>query len=89
MGCDAIPECRDEEEVRKKILAALRGGQPAILFDNIRGQFGSSAIEAMLTAQVYNDRMLGSTRMLSLPTMARCCSPETIFGRRAISGVVC
>ena len=70
MGCDAIPECRDEEEVRKKILAALRGGQPAILFDNIRGQFGSSAIEAMLTAQVYNDRMLGSTRMLALPTTA-------------------
>lgn len=65
-----IPECRDEEEIRKRLLAALRTGQPGILFDNIRGQFGSAAIEAMLTAEHYSDRLLGASQLIALPTTA-------------------
>ena len=68
MDRQAIPECRDEEEVRKRLLSTLRSGQPGVLFDNIRGQFGSAALEAMLTTQVYSDRLLGGSRMLALPT---------------------
>lgn len=63
-----IPECQDDEENRKRLLAALREGRQGILFDNIRGQYGSSAIEALLTTSVYEDRVLGASQMLALPT---------------------
>jgi hypothetical protein len=63
-----VPECRSEDEMRKRLLAALRAGQGAILFDNIRGHFGSSAIEALLTSESYCDRVLGVSQLLSLPT---------------------
>ena len=70
MGRDVIPECRDEEELRKRLLAALRAGNPAMLLDNIRGSFGSSSLEAMLTSSIYTDRVLGASSMLSLPVAA-------------------
>jgi hypothetical protein len=70
MDRQAIPECRDEEEVRKRLLSTLRSGQPGVLFDNIRGQFGSAALDSMLTTQLYSDRLLGGSRMLALPTTA-------------------
>ena len=63
-----IPECRDEEELRKRLLAALREGKPGILLDNIRGQFGSAALEAFLTSEHYADRVLGVSAILTLPT---------------------
>ncbi len=44
-----VPECRDEEELRKRLLSSLRAGQPSILLDNVKGQFASSALEAFLT----------------------------------------
>src|SRR5262249_36533782 len=70
MQRQAIPDCRNEEETRKRLLSALRSGQPCILLDNIRGQFGSSALEAMLTTEVYSDRLLGGSTMLALPNNA-------------------
>jgi hypothetical protein len=68
MPRQAIPECRDEDELRKRLLSTLRTGQPCLLLDNIRGQFGSASLEAMLTTDVYSDRLLGGSRMLRLPT---------------------
>jgi hypothetical protein len=65
---DMVPECRDEEELRKRLLSALRQGRPGILLDNIRGQFGSAALEGFLTSELYTDRVLGVSQMLSLPT---------------------
>ncbi len=63
-----IPECRDEEELRKRLLSSLRAGQPSILLDNVKGQFSSSALEAFLTDDHYSDRLLGASQMLRLPT---------------------
>ncbi len=63
-----VPECREEEELRKRLLAALREGQPSILLDNIKGQFASSALEAFLTDDYYADRVLGMTQILRLRT---------------------
>ncbi len=63
-----IPECRNEEELRKRLLSSLRAGQPSILLDNVKGQFASSALEAFLTDDHYSDRMLGVSQMLRLPT---------------------
>ncbi len=62
------PACGSEEELRKKLLAALREGKPGILLDNIRGQFGSAALEALLTSEYYSDRVLGVSTILTLPT---------------------
>ncbi len=63
-----VPECREEEELRKRLLASLREGQPSILLDNIKGQFASSALEAFLTDDYYADRVLGVSQILRLPT---------------------
>ena len=63
-----IPECREEEELRKRLLAILREGKPGFLFDNIRGQFGSAALEAFLTSESYSDRVLGYSQTLTFPT---------------------
>ena len=43
-GCPptVTPACQEEDEMRKRLLAALREGKPGILLDNIRGQFGIS-----------------------------------------------
>jgi hypothetical protein len=68
MAPTAVPQCGDEEEVRKRLLSALRTGQPGILFDNIRGQFGSASMEALLTTEFYSDRLLGASQLVSLPT---------------------
>ena len=65
---DMVPECRDEEELRKRLLSTLRQGRPGILLDNIRGQFGSAALEGFLTTELYTDRVLQVSQMLSLPT---------------------
>ena len=68
MKPSAIPECRDEEEMRKRLVSSLREGKPAILLDNIRGDFRSGALEALITAETFEDRKLGSSEMLALPT---------------------
>ena len=62
------PACEQEDEMRKRLLAALREGKPAILLDNIRGQFGSAALEAFLTSELYSDRVLGVSQIQMLPT---------------------
>jgi hypothetical protein len=64
----AVPECREEDELRKRLLAALRDAQPTLLLDNIKGHFASSALEAFLTDDYYSDRVLSASQMLRLPT---------------------
>ena len=63
-----IPEAKEEDELRKRLLAALRRGKPVILLDNIRDVFGSSALEAFLTSEFYSDRVLGVSEMSAFPT---------------------
>jgi hypothetical protein len=62
------PECREEDELRKRLLSFLMEGAPSVLLDNIKGQFKSSALEAFLTATRYADRVLGASNIVSLPT---------------------
>lgn len=70
MDPTVIPETRSEQEFTKRLLAALRSGRPVLLFDNIRGEFRSPSLEAMLTAATYGDRVLGASVILELPTTA-------------------
>lgn len=64
----AMPECREEDEFRKRLLSLLREGQPAFLLDNVKGQFKSSALEAFLTEEYFSDRVLAASQTLRLRT---------------------
>jgi len=63
----AISQARDDDEWRKRILAALAQGYPAIQIDNANKPIESGALSMALTIPVFTDRVLGSTRMLSVP----------------------
>ncbi len=54
-----IPPCSTEDEWRKRILALLLGGAPAIVIDNVTGMLQSAALDAVLTGQRFGDRKLG------------------------------
>ena len=62
---DTLP--RNEDELRKKITSSLIEGRPVISFDNIKFVVDSGVLAAVLTATVWTDRMLGSTRMVQAP----------------------
>jgi len=64
----ATPKCGDDDEMRKMLASFLRGGQPALLLDNIDGEFVSRTLEALLTSPTFETRKLGSNDMLTLPS---------------------
>lgn len=53
----AMPD--GEEELRKRITAHALAGDRAVLFDNIARPLGGSALDAVLTATSWSDRILG------------------------------
>ena len=61
---------RDDEEIRKRLFAALRDGTTALIWDNITGVFDSAALAAAITAPVLRDRVLGRSESLSIPNRA-------------------
>jgi hypothetical protein len=56
-----------DEEFRKKITALLRAGRQFIVWDNVRGTLQSTALEAVLTACNWSDRLLGTNENLCFP----------------------
>jgi len=65
-----MSEGRDEDETRKRLTSALLQGRGAILIDNLRRPLDSSALSAMLTARVWEDRILGFNRLVRLAVRA-------------------
>jgi hypothetical protein len=63
-----LPAASDQEELRKRLLALLRQGGPCAVLDNLQGPLDSPALCALLTAETYQDRLLGSTQILTVPT---------------------
>jgi DNA primase catalytic core len=61
-----------EDEIRKMVTAELILARPIVLLDNARvGRvIRSSALAAALTAAHWTDRLLGQSRMVSLPVRA-------------------
>ena len=70
--CDARSLPGVEEECRKMITAELSSGLPLVLLDNLpeKRMLDSAALASVLTTEVWRDRLLGETRMLSLPNRA-------------------
>ena len=60
----------DEKENSKKITALLDGAPQIVLIDNIRVGLKSSQLAAVITSETWTDRVLGITRMTSLPNNA-------------------
>ena len=61
---------RDDEEIRKRLFAALVMGTTTLLWDNVTGSFDSAAMAGFLTAPVMADRVLGKSQALRLPNRA-------------------
>ena len=65
-----LPPATEEDECRKRLFAALRGGARALLWDNVREALGNAAIDSFLTASVFADRVLGASETVELPNRA-------------------
>lgn len=63
----AMTEGKDEDEWRKRITARLRGSPCAVLIDNLRRRLDSSALAAVITADVHEDRILGTSDTVRIP----------------------
>lgn len=57
----------DDEEVRKRLFAALRGGANALVWDNVTGVLDSAALAGAITAPIITDRILGRSESLAIP----------------------
>jgi DNA primase catalytic core len=70
--CDARSLPGVEEECRKMLTAELASGRPIVLLDNLSEKrvLDSPALASVLTAEVWRDRVLGESRMVTLPNTA-------------------
>jgi hypothetical protein len=65
-----MTEGRDEDEWRKRITAILCRGPTFIVIDNVRNTLDSAALSAALTAPMWEDRILGHSRTVSIRVRA-------------------
>ena len=58
----------DEEELRKRITAALIGGRGLVLVHNlpVSGEFGNAIWDTLFTSTLWEDRILGASRVVVL-----------------------
>ena len=60
---------RDNDELRKQITSTLLAGHGFILLDNVT-VIDSASLCTVLTTTVWRDRLLGESRMVTLPNLA-------------------
>jgi hypothetical protein len=66
-GVAVMAQCRDGDEWRKRITAALRGGHAAIQIDNVTQALDSGELAMAITIPFWSDRLLGSSQTVSYP----------------------
>ncbi|MGA0894400.1 MAG: bifunctional DNA primase/polymerase [Ilumatobacteraceae bacterium] len=59
-----------DEELEKKVTAALMAGHTMLIFDNVEGMIRSPALAAVLTADTWQGRVLGRSEMVTVPNRA-------------------
>jgi hypothetical protein len=66
----AVTMPESEEELRKKLAAILMGSPEMVLIDNVPDgyTFRSPTLAAIMTSGVFEDRILGASRTIALPT---------------------
>lgn len=62
-----MTEAHHEEEWRKRLTASLSEAPTFVMLDNIRQKLDSAALAAMLTTQIWTDRILGRSEVIKLP----------------------
>lgn len=62
-----VMSCEKGEPNRKEIISKLRASPPVAIIDNILGRFGGANMNALITSRSFEDRSLGSLKMLSAP----------------------
>ena len=55
----------NEEELRKRLTAAVMEASPYVCFDNVKEHLDSGSLEAFLTTSIWSDRILGSSKNFS------------------------
>ncbi len=73
---------RTDEEVAKAMLAHLQQGAPLIVWDNVARDFDSPELAAWITSGELSGRVLGSTRVVSLPMRAQLVATGNNLGAR-------
>ena len=68
-GRDATktPQPEDDAAFRKLILSLVDEGEPLAVIDNARSTLAYTSLEAALTATVWKDRVLGTSRTITAP----------------------
>jgi hypothetical protein len=66
-GVAVMAQCRDGDEWRKRITAALRGGHAAVQIDNVTLALDSGELAMAITIPYWSDRLLGSSQTVSYP----------------------
>jgi hypothetical protein len=69
-NCAPTTVPRDDAEVRKKITAMLMMAPPVVLLDNVTHHLNSADLASALTADPWQDRLLGANRIIRLPNKA-------------------
>jgi hypothetical protein len=59
-----------EEEVRKRVTAALMRGSRWMIFDNVSGSLSSETLASILTSVSWSDRVLGSSQQVEVANLA-------------------
>jgi hypothetical protein len=65
-----MPQASNDEEDRKRITSIAAQGDRLVLIDNIHRPLGGGALDAVLTATEWTDRILGETRKPRFPIFA-------------------
>src|SRR5262249_24420470 len=64
-----------DEEAKKTALAVLVEGDPVVLIDNVERPLSGDWLCSILTAEIYRQRVLGRTEMISVPTRTLTLAP--------------
>jgi putative DNA primase/helicase len=65
-----LPQGANDEELRKQLTSLMVAGDAIVLIDNVSRPLGGAPLDAMLTAPVWQDRLLGTNDMISVPNVA-------------------
>lgn len=62
-----MPQVKEEEEERKRLLALALDGDPMVVIDNVVGALGNPALDLAVTSQLFKDRLLGQNATKEAP----------------------
>ncbi len=63
--CNGEKQSSNNDELKKKILAAMISGRKRLHFANNKGFLNNAVFEAVITAEKYSDRLLGKNEILT------------------------